>query len=120
MSNYRNAELEAENLSNLSISRDAEIEEIKKELTELSGGRLSNYWYYAEKSKTVAAKMARLVKRLIRIGNEVLKAESDLTGCDMVAGDGYYPWAIAEIATEMAGCEIDEERAEGWLETAVA
>ena len=88
-------------LFDISISRDDEIREIRERLTELSGGRLSNYWYYAEKSKTVAAKMARLVKRLLKIGNEVLEAEGDLTGCVMVADDGYYPYSILEIAEEM-------------------
>ena len=92
----------------ISISRDDEIREIRERLTELSGGRLCNYWYYAEKSKTVAAKMARLVKRLLKIGNEVLEAEGDLTGCVMVADDGYYPSSILEIAEEMR-CSHDAD-----------
>lgn len=95
-------------LFDISISRDDEIREIRERLTELSGGRLSNYWYYAEKSKTVAAKMARLVKRLLKIGDEVLEAEGDLTGCVMVADDGYYPSSILEIAEEMR-CSRDAD-----------
>lgn len=95
-------------LNEIAMSRDEEIEEIKKELTELSGGRLSNYWYYARKSKTVAAKMARLVKRLVKIGNEVLEAEGELTGCVMVADDGFYPSSIEEIAQEMS-CDRDAD-----------
>ena len=95
-------------LYDISMSRDDEIEEIKKEITKLSEGRLSNYWYYAEKSKTVAAKMARLLKRLVKIGNEVLEAEGKLTGCVMVPDDGYYPYSIIEIAQEMT-CARDAD-----------
>ena len=108
-------------LSNISMSRDYEIREIRERLTELSGGRLSNYWYYAKKSKTVAAKMARLVKYLLNIGNEVLEAESKLTGCVMVADDGYYPYSILEIAEEMTcSRDADEDTIKNLIEELTA
>lgn len=89
-------------LSDISFSRDDEIREIRERLTELSGGRLSNYWYYAKENPEVAELMTVLIKDLLRVGDEVLEAEGDLTGCDMVADDGYYPSSIIEIAEEMS------------------
>ena len=89
-------------LFDISISRDNEIREIRERLTHLSGGRLSNYWYYAKEDPEVAELMTVLIKDLLKIGDEVLEAEGDLTGCVMVADDGYYPSSILEIAEEMS------------------
>lgn len=89
-------------LFDISISRDDEIREIRERLTELSGGRLSNYWHYAKEDPEVAELMTVLIKDLLKIGDEILDAESDLTGCAMVADDGYYPSSILEIAEEMS------------------
>ena len=89
-------------LFDISMSRDDEIREIRERLTELSGGRLSNYWHYAKENPEVAESMAGLIKSLLEIGDEILEAEGDLTGCVMVADDGYYPSSIVEIAEEMS------------------
>ena len=89
-------------LFDISISREDEIREIRERLTKLSGGRLSNYWHHAKEDPEVAELMTVLIKDLLKIGDEILEAESDLTGCAMVADDGYYPYSIIEIAEEMS------------------
>lgn len=108
-------------LCEIACSRDDEISEIRERLTRLSGGRLANYWYYAKEDPEVAEVMATLVKDLLRIGDEVLEAEGELTGCEMVAGDGYYPYAITEIAEEMSCTrELMAEEAIDYLEDIAA
>ena len=108
-------------LNDISFSRDDEIREIRERLTRLSGGRLANYWYYAKEDPEVAEAMAVLVKRLLEIGDEVLEEEGELTGCAMCSGDGYYPWAIVEIAQDMSCCHnLIAEEAIDYLEDIAA